>query len=54
MHLEVIWPKNPKVAPPITPPAAIEIRAIVASAFLVMVVMMMVVMVVMIVMRMMI
>ena len=31
------WPKNPKVAPPITSPAAIEIRAIVASAFLVVV-----------------
>ena len=33
------WPKNPKVAFPITPSAAIEIRTIVANAFLVMVVM---------------
>ena len=34
-HLAVRWPKKPKVAPPITSPAAIEIRAIVANAFLV-------------------
>ena len=40
-YLEVRWPKNPKVAPPITSPAAIEIRAIVASAFLVVVMMVM-------------
>ena len=41
-HLEVRWPKNPNVAPPITPPAEIEIKAIVARAFLVVMMVMMI------------
>ena len=34
IYFAVRCPKKPKVAPPMTSPAAIEIKAMVASAFL--------------------
>ena len=38
IYFAVRCPKKPKVAPPMTSPAAIEIKAMVASAFLIKVV----------------